>query len=357
MNHTWTPKPSSQDKVDGALDAALSRGGPVMLNTGTCVRTLLCWSLCRSFYGNPPNGTANLDVIGDWMRRNEDRASQFVISLKGGMDFSKHAPDTSEAFLRREIEDAAKRLAPGKIAIFECARVDKSRPQEEVMKTLVKLRDEGLFQHIGLSECSAETIRKSHAVAPCAVTLGARTDRRRIAGVEVEYSPWSLDIERNGVLSTCQELGIAILACECALSERSTDVHRQPAGQGHADRIDPQARRHPRERHASPFRPLPAGDLCQQCALFALVDANARSSRLSTRSASSPRRRASRTLSSSWPGSSPSMESSRSQARPALRALKSRWVPTTWTCPRRTLPRCARSWTTPTSLAAAVRQP
>jgi len=186
MNHTWTPKPSSQDKVDGALDAALSRGGPVMLNTGT-------------FYGNPDNPTSNLDAIGDWMRRNEDRASQFVVSVKGGMDMSKHAPDTSESFLRKEIEDAAKRLAPAKIAIFECARVDKSRPQEEVMKTLLKLRDEGLFQHIGLSECSAETIRKSHAVAP-------------IAGVEVEYSPWSLDIERNGVLSTCQELGIAILA-------------------------------------------------------------------------------------------------------------------------------------------------
>ena len=125
---------------------------------------------------------------------------------------SKHAPDTSESFLRKEIEDAAKRLAPAKIAIFECARVDKSRPQEEVMKTLLKLRDEGLFQHIGLSECSAETIRKSHAVAPCADLVVFSADRRRIAGVEVEYSPWSLDIERNGVLSTCQELGIAILA-------------------------------------------------------------------------------------------------------------------------------------------------
>lgn len=64
---------SSQDKVDATLDAALSRGSPVQLNTST-------------FYGNPPNGTANLDVIGDWARRNEDRASQFIISVKGGMD-------------------------------------------------------------------------------------------------------------------------------------------------------------------------------------------------------------------------------------------------------------------------------
>ena len=96
-----------------------------------------------------------------------------LFTLRSCRAVSKHAPDTSEEFLRREIEDAAKRLAPAKIAIFECARVDKSRPQEEVMKTLLKLRDEGLFQHIGLSECSAETIRKSHAVAPCVRAFAA----------------------------------------------------------------------------------------------------------------------------------------------------------------------------------------
>ena len=50
-----------------------------------------------------------------------------------------------------------------------------------------------------LRRVNADTIRRAHAVAP-------------VAAVEVEYSPWSLDIEKNDVLATCKELGIAIIA-------------------------------------------------------------------------------------------------------------------------------------------------
>lgn len=67
--------------------------------------------------------------------------------------------------------------------LFECARVDKSRPIEEVMKDLAALRDEGHFKHIGLSEVSEATLRKAAKVAD-------------IAAVEVEYSLWSTDIEK-----------------------------------------------------------------------------------------------------------------------------------------------------------------
>lgn len=67
--------------------------------------------------------------------------------------------------------------------LFECARVDKSRPIEEVMKDLQALRDEGHFKYIGLSEVGADTIRKAAKVVD-------------IACVEVEYSLWTTDIEK-----------------------------------------------------------------------------------------------------------------------------------------------------------------
>jgi pyridoxine 4-dehydrogenase len=72
-------------------------------------------------------------------------------------------------------------------------------PIEEQMKTMAKLRDEGLFGHIGLSEVAAETIRRANKITS-------------IASVEVEYSMFETTIEDNGVLAVCEELAIPIFA-------------------------------------------------------------------------------------------------------------------------------------------------
>lgn len=58
---------------------------------------------------------------------------------------------------------------------------------------------EGKVRYLGLSECSANTLRRAYAIHP-------------IAAVQVEYSPWTLDIETNGLLDACKELGVAIVA-------------------------------------------------------------------------------------------------------------------------------------------------
>jgi len=67
------------------------------------------------------------------------------------------------------------------------------------MKTLGQLVKEGKFDHIGLSECSANTIRRAFKVHP-------------VATVEIEYSLWANEAATNGVLDTAKELGIAIIA-------------------------------------------------------------------------------------------------------------------------------------------------
>lgn len=69
-----------------------------------------------------------------------------------------------------------------RVDLFQCARVDPSRPIEEVIRDLQALIKEGLFDHIGMSECSAETLRRANAVYP-------------ITAVEIEVSPWSYEEE------------------------------------------------------------------------------------------------------------------------------------------------------------------
>ena len=74
------------------------------------------------------------------------------------------------------------------------------------MGVLKELVQEGKIKYIGLSECSSDTLRRAYAVHP-------------IAAVQIEYSPFSLDIEREDIalLKTCRELGVAIV-CYSPLS-------------------------------------------------------------------------------------------------------------------------------------------
>lgn len=66
--------------------------------------------------------------------------------------------------------------------LFECARVDKSRPIEDVMRTIKGFVDEGKIGYVGMSECGAETLRRAHEVC-------------KVAVVEIEISPWSYEEE------------------------------------------------------------------------------------------------------------------------------------------------------------------
>ncbi|CAB4382318.1 unnamed protein product [Rhizophagus irregularis] len=76
---------------------------------------------------------------------------------------------------------------------------DPNTPIEDTVGALAELVKEGKIKYIGLSECSAETLRRAYKVHP-------------IAAVQIEYSPWTLDIETNGIMEACRELGVTIVA-------------------------------------------------------------------------------------------------------------------------------------------------
>jgi len=102
------------------------------------------------------------------------------------------------AFIRETCMQSLERLGMDYIDIFYLHRIDTGTAIEESMNTLKELVQEGKIKSIGLSEASANTIRRAHAVHP-------------IAAVQLEWSLWSRDVEPE-IIPTCRELGIGIVA-------------------------------------------------------------------------------------------------------------------------------------------------
>ncbi|WP_246718102.1 aldo/keto reductase [Rhizobium sp. BK060] len=99
----------------------------------------------------------------------------------------------------KQVADASlKRLKTDRIDLFYQHRVDPNVPIEEVAGAVNDLIKQGKVLHFGLSEPSAATIRKAHAV-------------QEITAVQTEFSLMERDPERNGVLAVCEELGIGFV--------------------------------------------------------------------------------------------------------------------------------------------------
>lgn len=104
--------------------------------------------------------------------------------------------DSRPAHIRESVEGSLKRLNVETIDLLYQHRVDPAVPVEEVVGTMADLVKEGKIRHIGLSEVSAQTLRRACKVHP-------------IAAVQTEYSLWSREPE-GGILHTCRELGSAL---------------------------------------------------------------------------------------------------------------------------------------------------
>ena len=114
-------------------------------------------------------------------------------------DMSTIGPaDGGAEHVRSSIEGSLERLGTDYVDLYYPHRVDPSVPIEETVGALAELVAAGKVRHIGLSEASAETIRRAHAVHP-------------ITAVQSEYSLWTRDPEAE-VLPTCRELGIGFVA-------------------------------------------------------------------------------------------------------------------------------------------------
>jgi aryl-alcohol dehydrogenase-like predicted oxidoreductase len=106
--------------------------------------------------------------------------------------------DSSPDNVRRACDGSLSRLGIDQIDLYYQHRVDPEVPIEDTVGALKELVAAGKIRSIGLSEAHADTIRRANAVHP-------------IAALQSEYSLWTRDVETNGVLAACRELGIAFV--------------------------------------------------------------------------------------------------------------------------------------------------
>jgi aryl-alcohol dehydrogenase-like predicted oxidoreductase len=141
---------------------------------------------------------ANESLIGDVLSH---RRGEFILVTKGGIYRNAQGQreiDSNPVLLKKNCEDSLQRLRTDVIDLYYLHRWDKKRPIEESIGALADLVKEGKVRTIGLSEVSASTLRKAHAVHP-------------ITALQTEYSLWTRNAE-VAVLDACRELGVAFVA-------------------------------------------------------------------------------------------------------------------------------------------------
>ncbi len=142
------------------------------------------------------NGT-NEELISQVLVPNRDK---IFIATKFGFqstpDF-KMFFDGSPAYMRKAIEASLRRLKIETIDLFYAHRIDPNVPVEEMVGAMSELVKEGKVRYLGLSEASAESIRKAHTVHP-------------ISALQSEYSLLTRDVETE-IIPLCRELGITFV--------------------------------------------------------------------------------------------------------------------------------------------------
>ncbi|MFE9703297.1 aldo/keto reductase [Streptomyces sp. NPDC005930] len=145
----------------------------------------------------------NESLVGAAIR---GRREEYVIATKFNYRMDEAVPgdtstigpqDGSAEHVRSSVHGSLRRLGTDHIDLYYQHRVDPKVPIEETVGALGELVAEGKVRCIGLSEASAETIRRAHAVHP-------------VTAVQSEYSLWSRDVEAE-VLPACRELGIGFV--------------------------------------------------------------------------------------------------------------------------------------------------
>src|SRR5512137_1566364 len=182
MSHDESPLPNKQEMI-AFLHKAVERG--------------ITFFDTAEVYGP----FTNEELVGEAL---EPFQGQVVIATKFGF---KHDPDKGPSpavgldsrpeQIKRVAEASLKRLRVEAIDLFYQHRVDPNVPIEDVAGAVKDLIREGKVKHFGLSEASAEIIRRAHAVQP-------------VTALQSEYSIWWNSVE-EAVLPTCEELGIGLV--------------------------------------------------------------------------------------------------------------------------------------------------
>ncbi|KAI1492864.1 putative aldo-keto reductase [Biscogniauxia mediterranea] len=144
----------------------------------------------------------NESLVGKWFKRTGKRDQIFLATKFGYVKGSKTGEtDSSAAYCKKACEESLKALGIESIDLYYLHNANPETPIEETMRAMAELQAEGKIKYIGLSTVSSATLRRAVKIAP-------------VAAVQIEYSPFTRDIETDAgtnLLATCRELGVAVV--------------------------------------------------------------------------------------------------------------------------------------------------
>lgn len=163
-----------------------------------------CYESGELFWDSADMYQDSEDLLGKWFKNNPGKREHIFLATKfaNKMDAQgNRSVDSSPEYCKQACAKSLSRLGVDHIDLYYAHRLDGVTPVEKTVQALKELQDEGKVKYIGLSECSSESLRRAYKVAP-------------IQAVQIEYSPFSLDIENPQIdlLKTCRELGVAVVA-------------------------------------------------------------------------------------------------------------------------------------------------
>jgi aryl-alcohol dehydrogenase-like predicted oxidoreductase len=140
---------------------------------------------------------ANEELVGKAIA---GRREDVLVATKFGVGVTTNQQplDGSPQNVRRAIDGSLRRLGTDHVDLYSLHRVDPHTPIEETVGAMAALVSQGKVRHLGLSEASADTLRRAQAVHP-------------IAALETEYALWTRHVEAE-ILPTCRQLGIGLVA-------------------------------------------------------------------------------------------------------------------------------------------------
>ncbi|KAK7186801.1 hypothetical protein DPSP01_001151 [Paraphaeosphaeria sporulosa] len=180
-----------------------------------------------SFYGTPPPDEERLkfldrayelgcthwdsaalygdseELLGKWFQRTGKRNEIFLatkfgnhVTPEGGREI-RNEPE----YIRQSVLTSLERVKTDYIDLLYCHRFSGKTPVEDIVATMKEFIDSGKVRYLGLSECGVDTLQRASKI-------------HQISAYQIEYSPFSMEIEKEevGLLKTCRELGIATIA-------------------------------------------------------------------------------------------------------------------------------------------------
>jgi aryl-alcohol dehydrogenase-like predicted oxidoreductase len=144
----------------------------------------------------------NERLLGAWFKKTGRRKEIFLATKFANTRVDgKHVVRGDAPYVKSACAASLERLNADHIDLYYQHRVDTNVPIEETVTAMAELKKEGKIRYLGLSECSERTLRRAHAVHP-------------IAAIQIEYSPFALDIEsdQTNLLKAARELGVKIVA-------------------------------------------------------------------------------------------------------------------------------------------------